>query len=226
MDLDPNFIRTGLLTFIALVASLTVHEFAHAIVADFLGDDTPRSEGRVTLNPMAHIDPIGTILIPLMNIFVFHGNFFLFGWGRPVRINTSNFRHRVRDEIAVSLAGPAANLFMALVGVVIGALAIPGNPRLAEPLVSLILMNVGLAVFNLLPIPPLDGGTLLRYATGMSEATYFMIARWSTWVLLVAINLDGFRYWMSVLFRVACVPYMVVCHWINPTIVPILFPFF
>jgi len=226
MDLDPAFIRSGLITFILLVASLTVHEWAHAVLATLMGDETPRSQGRLTLNPLAHIDPFGTVVIPLINIFVFHGSFALIGWGRPVMINPSNFRHRVRDEILVSLAGPAANLVLALLAVIAGALLITRDPRLGEIVSGMVIMNVGLAVFNLLPLPPLDGGTLLRYATGMTEQTYFAIARWSGLVMLIAINVDAFRRMITVLFAFGCLPYVYVCHWLNPLAVPLIFPFF
>jgi len=226
MNIDQAFLRSGLITYILLVASLTVHEWAHAFVADRLGDDTPRSHGRLTLNPMAHIDTLGTVLIPLVNIFIFRGSFALIGWGRPVMINPSNFTHRRRDEILVSLAGPFANLVLALVTVIVGALLVTRDPRLGEVVRLLIVMNVGFAIFNLLPVPPLDGGTLLRYATGMTEETYFNIARWSGLVMLFAINIEAVRAGIGMLFMLACVPYAYLCDAINPAAVQLIFPFF
>ena len=226
MDVDLAFVRSGLITYFLLVASLTVHEWAHAFVADRLGDDTPRAHGRLTLNPMAHIDMFGTVLIPLVNIFVFRGSFALIGWGRPVMINPSNFLHRRRDEIMVSLAGPFANLVMALLAVVAGAFLVLHDPRLGEVVRGLVVMNVGLAVFNLLPLPPLDGGTLLRYATGMTEETYYSIARWSGLVMLFAINIEAFRSVIAMLFMLACLPYAYLCQAINPAAMQAIFPFF
>jgi Zn-dependent protease len=226
MDVDLAFVRSGLITYILLVASLTVHEWAHAFVADRLGDDTPRAHGRLSLNPMAHIDMFGTVLIPLINIFVFRGSFALIGWGRPVMINPSNFLHRRRDEIMVSLAGPFANLVLALLTVILGAFFVVRDPRLGEVVRGLVVMNVGLAVFNLLPLPPLDGGTLLRYAVGMTEETYYAIARWSGLVMLFAINIEAFRTVIAMLFMLACLPYAYLCDAINPAAMQAIFPFF
>lgn len=220
------FVRSGLITYLLLVASLTIHEWAHAFVADLLGDDTPRTQGRLTLNPRAHMDVLGTVLIPLVNIFVFRGSLALIGWGKPVLINPSNFQHRGRDEIMVSLAGPFANLLLALVTVVAGSLLVLRDPRLGEIVSGLVVMNVGFAIFNLLPLPPLDGGTLLRYATGMTEQTYFAIAKWSGLALLFAINIDAFRRMITLLFALACLPYAYICQAINPAAVPLIFPFF
>src|SRR5690606_37317232 len=105
--------RNGLILYIILVASLCVHEWAHAVTADKLGDDTPRQQGRVTLNPFVHIDLMGTVVFPLFCIFFLKGAFF-FGWAKPVMINLSSFRHRQRDHILVTLAGPGSNLVLAL----------------------------------------------------------------------------------------------------------------
>jgi Zn-dependent protease len=224
MDFDPIFIRNGLIILIVLVVSLGFHEWGHAIVADLLGDDTPRSNGRVTLNPVAHVDPVGTVLIPMINIFVFHGSFAFIGWGKPVVINTSNFRNRRRDELLVTMAGPAANLLVALVAIVVGSFVVVPQPRLAELVYGLVTMNVGLAVFNLLPIPPLDGGTVLRYAVGMTEETFLGISRWSGLVMLVMVNLSATRHLIGFAVGLACVPYAGLCAWINPSAYSLIFP--
>ena len=221
--MDLELLRGGLITFLLLIASLAIHEWAHAWVADTLGDDTPRRDGRVTLNPMAHIDLFGTVIIPLVNIFVLRSVFSLIGWGRPVRVNPSNFSHRTRDEILVSMAGPCANLLVALGVVVVGALAVPSVPLFADLVHEIVVMNVGLAVFNLLPIPPLDGGTLLRHLSGMSEETYMALARWSGIVMLVLINLRPFLSALYVLFGLACVPLYWVCGLINPQAARLIF---
>ena len=185
-------LREGLMFYIVLIVSLCIHEWAHAFVADRLGDDTPRHDGRVTLNPAAHMDLFGSVIFPLVCIFMFPGGL-LFGWGRPVMINPSNFTHRKRDEVLTTLAGPAANLGLALLAAVIGGVAFRYDPRVIV-LVKLVLsLNVALAVFNLIPLPPLDGGTVLKHAVGMSEETFFNIARWSMLVLLIAINIPPVR---------------------------------
>ena len=222
--LDLDFVRNGLITFILLVVSLAIHEWAHAFAADKLGDDTPRLQGRVTLNPLVHIDTLGTLIVPLFGIFVLRGSFALIGWGRPVITNPSNFQHRRRDDIMSTLAGPGANFALALLGVFAGAYLVPIAPRLGELLSRLIIMNVALAVFNLLPIPPLDGGHVMRYLVGMSEETYMLISRWSGWVLLLAINLAFVRNLFTVIFMFACWPYLYLAQWLNPAAMPLLFP--
>ena len=183
--LNLPVLREGLIAFLVLIVSICVHEWAHAFTADRLGDDTPARLGRVTLNPMVHMDIMGSVIFPLFYIFVIPGAL-LFGWGRPVALNVSNFRHRVRDEVLTTLAGPFANLGLALFGAVAGGLAFRHDPRTAELFAPMIAINVQLAVFNLIPIPPLDGGTVLRHAVGMTEETYYALARWSFFLLLAA----------------------------------------
>jgi Zn-dependent protease len=223
MDLDPVFIRSGLIIFILLVASIAIHEWGHAMAADLLGDDTPRAEGRLTLNPLAHWDLIGTILIPLINIFVFGGGFAFMGWGKPVRTNSSNFRNHWRDDILVSFAGPAANLLVALAAILVGSLLVTSQPRFGELVKGLVIMNVGLAVFNLLPIPPLDGAAILRRFIGMSEETYLGLSRWGGLLLLLVINISVTRNLIGLCVEQACVPYAILCHSINPAAFHIIF---
>lgn len=223
MGIDPVFLRDGLIIFILLAVSIIFHEWGHAIVADLLGDDTPRAEGRVTLNPLSHLDLVGTVIIPLVNIFVFRGGFNFIGWGKPVVTNPSNFRNRQRDDILVSLAGPAANLMVALVSVLAGSFLVVAHPRFGELVYGLVVMNVGLAVFNLIPIPPLDGATLLRRAVGMSEETYYGIARWSGLIMLVMINLSVTRQMIGFVVGRACIPYAVLCNWISPSAYLVIF---
>jgi Zn-dependent protease len=224
MDLDPNVIRDGLLTFIVLLASLCVHEWAHAIVADMLGDDSPRADGRVTLNPAAHIDPIGTVVMPLVCIFVLGTRFAFIAWAKPVIVNPSNFRHPRRDETLVTLAGPAANFVIALIAVVAGAFLVVAHPRLGELVQRVVMMNVGLAVFNLLPIPPLDGGLIFSHLVGMSRETFLYISRYSGIVILIAVNIEAVRYALSTLVAVACIPYWMLCNWISPAALSVIFP--
>jgi Zn-dependent protease len=147
-----------------VLVSLTVHEAAHAWSADRLGDPTARILGRVSLNPLVHIDPIGTVLLPLVAAV---SNFPIIGWAKPVPVNTSRLAHPRRDFMIVAAAGPASNIALAvLVAVVVQLLPAPGFSASNElDVVSVLLMagsiNVFLAVFNLIPIPPLDGGNVL-----------------------------------------------------------------
>lgn len=212
MDLGISYaeLREGLIFYIFLVVSLSIHEWAHAFTADKLGDPTPASQGRVTLNPVAHMDLVGTVIFPLLCIFVLPGNF-LFGWGKPVMINPSYFRHRVRDDILTTLAGPGSNLAQALLAAVIGGLACRFfDPALAELVGTFIFLNVVLAVFNLIPLPPLDGSHVMRHAVGMSEETYNNIARWSFLVLIIAINLPPVRTALHFVIGLVAVPFVLL----------------
>ncbi len=224
MDLDPIVIRDGLLTFIVLLASLAIHEWAHAFVADKLGDDSPRQEGRVTLDPRAHIDPVGTIVMPLICIFLFGNRFAFIAWAKPVILNPSNFRNPKRDEALVTLAGPAANAAIALVAVVAGGFLIAAHPVLAELVQRVVMMNVGLAVFNMLPIPPLDGGLIFSHMVGMSRETFLNISRYSGLFILLAVNLEAIRYALGTLIAFASIPYWMLCGWISPQALSLIFP--
>jgi Zn-dependent protease len=155
------------IAFLVLLFSLTVHEAAHALTADRLGDPTARMLGRVSLNPAVHIDPIGTILFPLLAIIT---GLPVIGWAKPVPVIMRNLQHPRRDFMLVAAAGPVSNLLIAILGAVVLRLmggAPPGageldSASLLNGLLRLaIVMNVLLAVFNMIPIPPLDGGNVL-----------------------------------------------------------------
>ncbi len=173
-----------LFEFVVLLFSLSLHEAAHAWMASRLGDQTARMLGRVTLNPIKHIDPIGTVLLPLGMLFLGSYGRFLVGWARPTPVNTRNFKNYRRDDILTTLAGPLSNLLAAcgsllllvtlekaspLAYAILHGLA---DPELAihapaYPAVMLFYMgvqiNLSLAAFNLLPLPPLDGSHLVRH---------------------------------------------------------------
>ncbi len=188
-------LQQGITLYLILIGSLSLHEWAHAVVAKKLGDPTADSQGRVTLNPIAHIDPIGTVLIPLFMIFMAPG-FAIFGWGKPVPVNPSYFRKPVRDDILTTMAGPASNLAICLGTVVVGALVlrlVPGGENLLPLFTMVLLLNSVLIIFNLLPIPPLDGSRVMRHATGMNEEAFFAFARWGFLIILILINIPAFR---------------------------------
>jgi Zn-dependent protease len=151
---------------IVAVVSITTHEASHGLVADRLGDPTARELGRLTLNPLPHIDLFFTILLPL--ILILSGTGFIFGGAKPVPVNVSRLRHPRRDWALVGAAGPLANLALAvllamLLAILIHAGVAPSSPLAKIPAVG-IFVNVLLAVFNLLPIPPLDGSRVMQYA--------------------------------------------------------------
>ena len=146
---------------IPIILAITVHEAAHGYVARMFGDGTAWMLGRVTLNPLKHIDPVGTVLVPFATLWL---GGFLFGWAKPVPVNFGNLRHPKRDMIWVALAGPVSNLLMALGwGVLLIVFAAVGVDErfFLEMCRGGVLVNVVMFVFNLFPLPPLDGGRVL-----------------------------------------------------------------
>jgi len=148
-----------------LLFSLTIHETAHAVTADWYGDPTARRLGRISLNPLVHMDPVGTVLLPLLGILA---GGFVFGWAKPVPVNPANLKNHRRDFLVIAAAGPASNIVLAMgASALLGA--IPGGLGASEGLpgtlatfgFAMLQLNLLLAVFNMLPIPPLDGGNVL-----------------------------------------------------------------
>jgi Zn-dependent protease len=181
-----QYILKALLQLGVMWFSLSLHEFGHAFAADKLGDPTPRMLGRLTINPIAHMDMIGTVLIPVLRYVIPGWGNFLIGWAKPVPISPVNFRHQRRDEMLVSLAGPGANillmvffLFVLFVGDRAGwFVATDGMmPQFLNLAGYFIILNFCLAVFNLIPIPPLDGHWILKAA---------LPGRWSYYYLRMA----------------------------------------
>jgi Zn-dependent protease len=198
---DIDFARV-FITFIVLLFSLTVHESAHAWTASRLGDPTARRLGRVSLNPVVHADLVGTVLFPLLAII---GNIPLIGWAKPVPVNVRNLKNGRRDYVLVAAAGPASNLVLAVLSsMVLGLLTVSpmrvGEPNVSAPIAALlstaILTNVLLAVFNMIPIPPLDGGNVLGGLLPRSlGAKYDALMRPYGFILLYALLLTrGFDY--------------------------------
>jgi len=144
-----HFLNMLILPIIFLILAITVHEYAHALVADKLGDPTPRAYGRLSLNPLKHIDIFGLLALLLIKI----------GWGKPVPIDSSNFQNPKRDEVLVSLAGPLSNIILAIIfSLILKFTSLSALPTLL--ISNFIQLNVILAVFNLLPIAPLDGSKI------------------------------------------------------------------
>lgn len=177
-----------------ILISLTIHEAAHAWTADRLGDPTARILGRVSLNPAVHIDPIGTILLPLLAAY---SGFPIIGWAKPVPVNISRLRNHRRDFMIVAAAGPLSNLAQAVIAtVVLRSLLAAAGPEAgagmpAEILFRAVQINLLLAFFNLIPIPPLDGGNVLAGLLPESAARVLDGVRPFGFILLYALMLTG-----------------------------------
>jgi len=174
-----------------IVIGFTVHEFMHAYAAVRLGDASARDDGRLTLNPLRHIDPMGFIMLVLAG----------FGWARPVRIDPTRFSHPRRDEVLVALAGPFSNLVLAAaftlaLAVAVGSGINPDNTfafELANVLLMGVYMNLGLFVFNMIPLPPLDGSHIyLPFVKGHNPALAMRVYRYGTLLLLGVILIEQF----------------------------------
>jgi Zn-dependent protease len=196
--MDAQLLIDGLIMFLGLVVLLTFHEFGHAWVAWKCGDDTARLQGRVSLNPLVHIDMIGTVILPLLMIFLSASGSmlgrFLVGWAKPVPVNPNNLRNPKMDDILVTLAGPWMNLILAVILVGLSRLFL--LTHLNHPAIEcwrMANLSLVLCFFNLLPIPPLDGSQILRVITGMSYETYFRFARYGFFILIVVLQIPGVR---------------------------------
>ena len=202
--MDTQVLLDSLVMWMCFIPIVTFHEFAHAWVARKLGDDTAYLEGRVTLNPQSHIDPIGTLLIPGVAVLLAASGSvaagFIIGWGRAVPVNLLNLRHRARDHSLIALAGPAMNIILALLCLVLMRIFMAANMNpMAETMERIAVLSVFLCWFNLLPIPPLDGSHVMKYVVGMREETYMKIASFGIIILIVAIQLQPVRHFLAVM---------------------------
>ena len=191
-----SIFETILLYAVPVILAITLHEAAHGYVARMLGDDTAWMLGRVTLNPVKHIDPIGTIAVPLGLLILSRlagGSGLLFGWAKPVPVNFGNLRHPKGDMFWVAAAGPGANLFMALVWALMLKFAGPlDNPSFfAAMCIQGISINVVLMVLNLLPIPPLDGGRIMVSVLPMQLARPFAQIERFGFILVIVLFATG-----------------------------------
>jgi Zn-dependent protease len=202
---------------VVLLLAISAHEAAHAWMSDRFGDDTARLLGRVTLNPVAHTDPIGTLLIPIVNFLISAaggaGGFFLIGWGKPTPVNPLRWRQKDLANVMVSIAGILANLLIATIAFTIIkvlrvtglAYAIPDS--LLEPvgllLTNMLSMNISLAVFNLLPFPPLDGSKVLEtFLPPSMQPLYEILEQYGFVILMVLMYMGVFSAIVSPILRV------------------------
>jgi Zn-dependent protease len=201
-----NMVQTVLIYALPVLFAITIHEAAHGYVARYLGDNTAYMLGRVTLNPIRHIDPMGTILMPLLLYFATSGAF-LFGYAKPVPVNFARLRHPKRDMVWVALAGPASNFVQALLWA-IGYTVLVGsdmNERFfLEMCKAGVLVNLVMWAFNLFPLPPLDGGRILVGLLPRRQA--HAVSRLEPWgffivMALVIVGVVG-TYWLRPLIAI------------------------
>lgn len=162
---------------VSILVAITVHEASHALAADRLGDPTPRLQGRLSLNPLAHLDPVGTILLIL----------FRFGWGKPVQFDPYNLDNPRRDAALISIAGPLSNLVLAILASLLIRFVIPAY--YSSLLYPFVFMNVGLAIFNLVPVHPLDGSKIIIWLLPLELANEWQIImnRYGMFILLLLV---------------------------------------
>jgi len=191
LNISTDQIQRAILYLLAFVMCIAAHEFGHAWVATRLGDPTPRLQGRLTLSPIHHIDPIGTLLMPLIMAFTAAP---LLAWGRPVQYNPAALTRRLSmrtGQMLVAIAGPTMNLLMAVVvslGIVVAGRLGASGRLLRDVFHYLVELNLSLMIFNLLPIPPLDGGSVLAWLLPRSmQNVVDFLARYGTFILILLV---------------------------------------
>lgn len=196
--ITPHAIIDGLLTYVCLLILLTFHEFAHAWTAWKCGDPTAKNLGRVSLNPVVHMDMVGTVLLPLLVVFLSAASSplasFIIGWGKPVPVNPYNLRRPRADDTLIALAGPFMNLVLAVVAMVIArGFDLAGLDSMTELGIRMAVISLLLCFFNLLPIPPLDGSHVVKNVVGMRDETYLRLCQYGFIFVIVAINISYVR---------------------------------
>jgi Zn-dependent protease len=221
MNLDAETVRTGLIFFILLASALCLRAAAQALLADRLGDPTPRSDGRVTLNPLPHVDFFGTVVLPLIFIFLLspelsrHRLSFFLGWAKPVPLNPRNFAKPGRDLVMVNFAPFAMSVLLNVVAALAGGVfARQGQMEAAAVLFQIIAINSCLMVFDLLPVPPLPSAMFLVHRGVMSHETFHRVAQWSGIAILIAINLPPVRYAFGVCQALIAAPFALLLNMI------------
>lgn len=207
--MDTAALLEGLLFYLCFIPVLTFHEFAHAWTSWKCGDDTAKDLGRVSLNPIVHMELVGTVILPMLAIYFSVANpalaGFIIGWGKPVPVNLNNLRNPRRDDTLIALAGPGMNLILAFLCMAIAkigyVLKANGNAQVGEILVTtgflLVQVNLVLAFFNLLPIPPLDGSHVLWNALRLSYESYFRVMPYGILIVLAVLNFTNIRYYLA-----------------------------
>src|SRR6266403_2279383 len=217
--MDGGMLIDGLIQYLGLLVLLTFHEFGHAWMAWKCGDDTARLQGRVSLNPIVHIDPIGTVIMPLFMILLSASGSslsrFLIGWAKPVPVNPYNLRNPRVDDILVTLAGPWMNLLLAVVIMGLGRLGmIAHSESMVNLCLSMAQLSLLLCFCNLLPIPPLDGSQVVRSLIGMSYEAYYQIARYGFIAIILVWQIGPVR---QLITGMTVGTLSVLAHWFGMT---------
>lgn len=196
-----------------LLLSLTIHEAAHAVTANWYGDPTARRLGRISLNPAVHVDPVGTVILPLLGILA---GGFVFGWAKPVPVNPANLRRPRQDFLVIAAAGPASNVVLAIGAswllAVVGLEAAGGwAGAVATFAFAMLQLNLLLAVFNMIPVPPLDGGNVLAglLPEWLADPYDRLVRPWGFVILLVLMATGG-------LYRIIGPPMSLLMGWLLP----------
>ncbi len=193
--MDSRQLVDGLIMYLGMLVLLTFHEFGHAWMAWRCGDDTARQQGRVSLNPIAHIDLIGTVILPLIMILSPGMGRFLIGWAKPVPVNPHNLRNPRVDDILVTLAGPWMNLLLAIVLMGLARIGVMvHSANMITVCTDMAQLSLLLCFFNLLPIPPLDGSQVVRSLIGMSYEAYYQVARYGFIIVIIVLQVPQVRY--------------------------------
>lgn len=210
--MDSKVLVDGLIAYLGLVVLLTFHEYGHAWMAWKCGDSTAKDQGRCSLNPIVHLDPIGTVLLPLMMIFLSPSVArFLVGWAKPVPVNPSNLRNPKVDDILISMAGPWMNLLLAVVLIGLARVGVAANSgSMVEFCLSTAQMSLLLCFFNLIPIPPLDGSHVVRVLVGMSYETYYNFARFGFIAVILVLQIPFVR---ALLGAITSTSFRIICSW-------------
>lgn len=200
--LELSTVQQVVVWILPVLFAITLHEAAHAWVAFRLGDTTAKLAGRVSFNPLRHIDPVGTVLVPIL-VMVLSQFSFVFGWAKPVMINSSHFANPRRDTALAVAAGPMANLLMALLWTALMKLSLSLHPEISSISLFLflsaragILINLLLAIFNLLPIPPLDGSKIVAMMLPLKQALLYEKLEPYGFFILIAMMLSGILNWL------------------------------
>jgi len=215
-SLGLNTISTGLIIYLLIAISLCLRAYAQAWMANRLGDPTPAMEGRLTLNPIPHVDLLGTVILPLISIFLIQPNIgklsFFLAWAKPVPVNPQSFTHPQKHYLYCLLSETGMSFVLMLIGAIVGGIMLRANSEAVTLVGTLIGINAILVILDLIPIPPLPGALILVQKGWMSEATFQNLARWGGLILIIAIQLPPVRMVLGILQAVIAAPFYILLN--------------